>query len=508
MRSLKEILSATKSLDEDKKEFIGRAYQFAVQIHKGQKRHYSTEPLDVHVTRVGLILAELGLAHETIAAGLLHHSMREGNITREMLAAGFGETVALLVEGATKLRDIKFSEKVRHIESLRKLFVASATDIRILILKLADRLDSMRHLFNNKEHHYRIARETMEIYVPLAYRLGLRKITRELEDLAFSYISPQKYSELEKELKKRRKENELTLEKFRKTLLKNLAKSGIVNAETDMRLKSIFSVYTKMQKRDSDLGKIYDISAIRVHVNTMEDCYRALGVVHGIWRPLPGRIKDYIAFPKPNGYKSLHTTVFTGDGSVVEIQIRTHEMHEQAEFGLASHLAYKERGHGLKDPHYSWFDQFFPGPASTRERSEMAEKFPYIPQWLLNLVNLKSFDSEEESAKHLQSDFFQHRMFIFDSRGDVVDLPVQSTPLDFAYELGAELGDHFQGAKVNGKMVSINTELQNGDIVEIQTKKSAHPTEKWLFYAKTALAKQHIKQYLESASEPFLVRRK
>ena len=286
MRDLKDVLKATGYLTDEKKEFISKAYRFALQIHSNQLRPYSKEPMDVHATRVALILAELGMAHETIAAGLLHHALREGNISKEMIAAGFGDTVALLVEGATKLRDIQYNSHVRHIESLRKLFVASATDIRILILKLADRLDAIRSLGTvDKSRHFRIARETMEIYVPLAYRLGLRTITRELEDLAFKYIDPEKHAELEKKLKKQRRESNESLEKFRKALLKHLVKAGIRDAETDTRLKSIYSVYTKMAKRDKELGKIYDISAIRVHVASVEDCYRTLGAAHGSRRP-------------------------------------------------------------------------------------------------------------------------------------------------------------------------------------------------------------------------------
>ncbi|MSU56108.1 MAG: bifunctional (p)ppGpp synthetase/guanosine-3',5'-bis(diphosphate) 3'-pyrophosphohydrolase [Candidatus Taylorbacteria bacterium] len=497
MRSLQEILGATRMLTEEKKALIEKAYGFVMDLHKEQLRRYSTEPITVHATRVAFILAELGMPHETIVASLLHHATKEGSVPVEKLSDEFGEAVALLVEGATKLRNIKYQDEMGHLESLRKLFVASTKDIRILILKLADRLDSMRSLPLNKEHHLRISKETMEIYVPLARRLGLQKMSREMEDLAFRYIEPGEYKKLHNWLTKVQKESAKPLEKFHKSLLKHLVKSGLLKVETDTRLKGIYSIYQKVLQRKKELDHIYDVLAIRIQVDTVEDCYRALGSIHAFLRPLPGRIKDYIAFPKPNGYQSLHTTVFTGDGRIIEIQIRTRTMHEQAEYGLASHLLYKELGTDAPTPSFSWFNQFFP----VDDAGEKDTPYSYIPKWLRHIFQGKPAD--EVQADHLTSlktDFFQSRMFIFDPRGEVVDLPMHATPIDFAYEFNAERGNHLHGAKVNGKLSPLDAELRNGDIVELITKDSAHPTEKWLQHAKTTLAKHHIKQYLESTT--------
>lgn len=509
MPQLKELLDATKFLNEGKRALITKAYVFAEKAHRGQKR-YSGEAYFNHLVETAKILAELGMARRTISAGLLHDVLENTEITPEELESEFGKEVLFLVEGVTKLGRIRYSGKERHIESLRKFFVAMSQDIRVLIIKLADRLHNMRTLeYVPKEKQKRIAQETMKIYVPLAYRLGLRTLKRELEDLAFRHINPEKYHELAAGIRRHRRKHNEQLEKFRKSLLKMLAKHSIRNAKTDTRLKSIYSVYTKIVMRQKDLGKIYDISAVRVHVETLEDCYRVLGIIHGSWRPLPGRIKDYIAFPKPNGYQSLHTTVFTGDGMIIEIQIRTHLMHNQAEYGLASHIAYKERGLGIKDPYYSWFNQFFPAPSDKKKEEEILKQHPHVPLWLRNIINLQSFVTiQTDPLSHLKSDFFQHRMFIFDPKGDVVDLPVGATPLDFAYELDPNIGNRLFGAKVNGKFVHIDTPLKNGDIVEIQTKNSAHPTDKWLKYAKTSFARKEINQYLESVKKVVIRRQK
>lgn len=496
MVTLQKILSATRSLDKEKQDFIAKAFHFATKVHKKELRHYSTEPIDTHVKRVALVLAELGMAHESIAAGLLHHTLREGKVPIGTLISEFGESVALLVERATALRDIKYRDGMKNVESLQKLFVASAKDIRILIIKLADRLDSMRHLYLNKKHHKRISKETMEIYVPLAYRLGLRTITREMEDLSFQYLEPRTYEKLEKALKQEQGASEKQLEQFRKILLKRLAISCIGKLEIDTRLKGIYSLHTKMKSKENDISRIHDLLAIRVRVETIEECYCVLGVIHAHWRPLPGRIKDYIASPKLNGYKSLHTTIFTGEGAIVEIQIRTHQMHDQAEYGVASHLAYKERNKGAADPYYSWFNQFL----SLDDGSKRSKgKYTYIPEWLKDIIQMQSNTIDEASVvTALKSDFFQKRMFVFDTKGDVVDLPVHSTLVDFAYESDPSVGKHLHRAKVNGTFVTIDTELKNGDIVEIATKRSRRPTKQWLKYVRTTLARREIENFLSS----------
>ena len=499
MLELRDILNVARRLNEGKKQIISKAYHFALQTHKDKLRLFSKERIDEHITRLGFVLAELGMSDEVIAAGLLHHTLREGAISRERLVAEFGKTITLLVEGATRLRDIKYTSDVGHIESLRKLFVASATDIRILILKLADRLDSERSFSNlEPERRYHMARETMEIYVPLARRLGFQKMSREMEDLSFQYIEPERYRELQKWLKKRQHERAHPLEKFHKSLLKHFAKAGMRNVETDTRQKGIYSIHEKIYFHKKELEDVHDVLAISVQVDTVEDCYRALGVVHAKWRPLPGKIKDYIAFPKTNGYQSLHTTVFIGDGDIIEIQIRTREMHERAEYGIASHFSYKERKKNTSDPYYSWLNQFL----SFDKADEKEKSYSYVPKWLRHIIHGGSKDvSETDHITNLKSDFFQNRMFIFDPRGEVLDLPVHATPVDFAYELDAERAHHLHGAKVNGKMVPISTELRSGDIVEIVTRDSAHPTEKWHTYAKTVLAKKMIRQYLDSTAD-------
>ncbi len=495
MRSLQEILTVTRFLTEEKKSLIEKAYIFVVELHKEQLRHYSTESITKHATRVAFILAELGMPTEMIIAGLLHHAIREGLVSTQTISKQFGTTVSLLLEGTMRLRDIRYQGEISHLESLRKLFVASAKDMRILVLKLADRLDTMRSLQFAKEHQLRIAQETMEIYAPLARRLGLLRMSREMEDLAFKYISPQDYQSISVWVEKKQKEDTHPFDQFHKSLLKRLAKAGVHQIETDTRLKGIYSIYQKINRKKKEPELIYDLLAIRMRVDTVEDCYRSLGVIHTSWRPLPGRIKDYIAFPKPNGYQSLHTTVFTGHGGIIEIQIRTKSMHEEAEYGLASHLSYKEPARKNNVPYDSWLYQFLPPHKINSEKKYSFSAF----EWLQKMVQDEHGDAKDaDNFTSLRSDFFQYRMFIFDTHGEVVDLPIHSTPIDFAYEIGVTSGNHLYGAKVNGKLVHIDAELKNGDIVEIVTKQSSHPTVKWLLYAKTILAKKLIQEYLAS----------
>jgi len=484
------------------KSLVTKAFNFAQEAHKGQIRN-SGEPYFNHVFETAKILAELGLGKRTVSAGLLHDVLEDAGVTDEEFEQEFGKEVFFLVQGVTKLGKIRYTGEQRHVESLRKFFVAMSKDIRVLIIKLADRLHNMRTLEHvHPEKRYRIAMETMEIYVPLAYRLGIRKIKRELEDLAFKYALTDKYEEIKQLLKERRSDKERYLEKFQKNLLKAFAGEKVKDFNTDTRMKSLYSIYRKMISKERDIDKIYDISALRINVSSISDCYKVLGIIHGIWRPLPGRIKDYIAFPKPNGYQSLHTTVFTGDGGIIEIQIRTHEMHERAEYGMASHIAYKENDSSIEDPYYSWFKQFFPQPEKEPIADEVtSEKIKRIPGWVKELVDAQSYVTlPTEFIDNLKSDFFEHRMFIFDINGEVIDLPVDSTPLDFAYEKDIDEGNHFHGAKVNGKFVALNTKLRNGDIVEIITKKTPQVTEKWLEYCKTIKAKQQIRKALEEAT--------
>lgn len=480
---------------------VTKAYTFAENAHKDHKRN-SGEPYFTHLFETAKTLAELGMSATTVSAGLLHDTIEDVDVTPETIEKEFGKDILFIVDGVTKLGHVRYRGTDRHNESLRKLFVAMSQDIRVLIVKLADRLHNMRTLSHvPKEKQERIARETMEVYAPIAYRLGIRKLHRELEDLCFPYIEPEAYKETEATLKKKRKEMEEKLEKFLKNLKKTLGTSGVTNIKTDYRVKGLYSLYRKL-KRKKEIQNIYDILALRVMVPTVDDCYRVLGIIHSTWRPLPGRIKDFIAFPKPNGYRSLHTTVFTGDGNIVEIQIKTEEMQREAEYGIASHLGYKAKTtqRGLPLPGLDWIKRLIyrePAPENNTQKEDATRD---VPSWIRDLVDYQKNekDPEEEWDDQIKSDFFSHRIFVFSPEGDVIDLPIDSTPIDFAYAIHSEIGEHVSGARINGKMISLDTRLQNGDIVEIVTKKNAKPSSKWLDYAKTASARRKIRATLQN----------
>ncbi len=477
--NVKEIIELMKEPSEKDIALISKAYEFAEKAHEGEKR-FTGEPYFVHAFETGKNLAIFGMGSSSIAAGLLHDTLEDTNTDKETLEKEFGKEILFLVEGVTKLGTLKYHGLERHVESLRKLFVATAEDVRVLIIKLADRLHNIQTLDGHpqKEKRERIALETLEIFVPLADRLGMWKLKGILEDAAFPHVYPKEYEET-KELSKKRNKNHLkSLEKFHRSLIKDLAKHGIKDFSTSYRVKHLYSLYRKLLRYHMDITKIYDITAIRIVVPSIEDCYKVLGIVHGSWKPLPGRIKDYIAFPKPNGYQSIHTTVFTGDGEVVEIQIRTKEMHREAQYGIASHLAYKG---GL-------FDSF------SKKTKEVKRRLG----WIQELIKWQEQVSEnKEFLKELKMDFFKSRVFIFTPKGDVVDLPEDSTPIDFAYAIHSDIGDHVSGAKVNGKMASLKTKLQNGDIVEIINGKNSRPNRKWLDYTKTSMAQRRIRLWLQ-----------
>jgi GTP pyrophosphokinase len=476
-QNIKDILDLRGELKPKDIAFIEKAYIFAEKAHADQKR-LSGEPYFIHVLETAKILAGLGMGANTIAAGLLHDVLEDTPVTEEEMEKEFGEEITFLVKGVTKLGTLKYRGHERHVESLRKFFVAMANDLRVVIIKFADRLHNLRTLQHVREDkRARIALESIEVYAPLANRLGMGKLKGELEDAAFPYAFPKEYKETEEMLKEKKEFYEKYLKEVSEELKKELDKNKIKYIEIDYRIKHKYSLYKKLLKYDKDIDKIHDIVALRVVVNTIEDCYRILGLVHSIWNPLPGRIKDFIAVPKPNGYRSLHTTIFTGLGGVAEIQIRTQEMHKEAAYGIAAHFAYKEKGEGkIKDE---------------------KDKF----KWIEELKELNY--SPEDPTKfidHLKMDFFNDRIFIFTPQGDVVDLPEDSSPIDFAYSIHTDIGNHISGAKINNKMSHIFTKLKNGDIVEIATKKDAKPSGKWLEYSKTSLAKKHIKSYLEKNS--------
>lgn len=506
-----EKLSTTNSAD---KELVIRAFEFAKKAHEGQVR-YSGEPYVNHLAHVARMLAEIGMEAHTVAAGLLHDTIEDTNVTSEELQKEFGDEIFFLVQGVTKLGSVRYYGSDRHNESLRKLFVATSQDIRVLIIKLIDRLHNMQTLqYVPKEKQLRIARETLEIYVPVTHRLGMGRIRKELEDLAFPYVYPDEYTKVFNLTRHIIKKSEEDLEKSRKSLQKKLAESGILNFHTSFRSKGTYSLYQKLKRREWDMDKVYDFLAIRIVVSSIEECYRVLGIVHEHWRPLPKRVKDYIAFPKPNGYQSLHTTVITPHRNILEIQIRTEAMHRDAEYGIASHVMYKDAQTGQKDSmksSQSWFASLIPTlfrpfiwrsktPQESQKHiiTEYSHKHK-IPQWIQEIADAhKTNDGSKEFFDGLQDDFFSHRIFVFTPEGDVVDLPVGATSIDFAYAIHSDIGDHTSGSKINNKLVGLDTKLNNGDIVEIIKNKSNKPTRKWLDYAKTSLARRRIRVALEA----------
>jgi GTP pyrophosphokinase len=500
MNDLKEIFSLMHNPSESDRKLVQKAYEFAEKAHKEHLRK-SGEPYFNHLFATAKNIAELGMGATTIAAGFLHDSIEDVNVTPDEIKKEFGEEVLFLVEGVTKLGKIKYQGTTRYNESLRKLFVAMSQDIRVLIIKLCDRLHNMQTLDSvPKNKQLRIAKETLEIYAPIAYRLGIKKLQRDLEDLSFQYVYPEDFEKIKKILKGKKEEVEVHLEKFEKSLKKELAKNGVTDFTMDHRVKSLYSLFKKLQKYKGDVEAIYDISALRVTVPEVSDCYKVLGIIHGAWRPLPERIKDYIASPKLNGYRSIHTTIFTGDGAIVEVQIRTEDMHKEAEFGIASHISYKE-GSKKKttNPNLQWIKNILPLASSESFDDGVVQKTNAtdVPSWVKELVEYQK-EAGEDFLDHAKSDFFEERIFVFTPKGDVIDLPKDSSIIDFAYAIHTDIGSHLSGAKVNGKFLSITNKLQNGDRVEIETKKSAKPSYKWLEFCKTTMAKRRINHYLES----------
>lgn len=485
-----------KLIDMPKAEdiaLIEKAYQIAEEAHRGVLRN-SGEPYFNHVFETAKIIAELKMCPETICAGLLHDSIEDGVLTEEKIKKEFGDEILFLVNGVTKLGKLKYRGEERHMESLRKLFVASAQDIRVIVIKLCDRLHNMRTLkYVREDKQKRIALETLEIFAPLAYRLSIRKLSRELEDLSFPYIYPKEYENVRELMKLKKEENLPKLEKFIKSVKKALAEDGLTDFHTDYRQKGLYSLSKKIITKGGDIEKIYDILAIRIFTKNVAECYKALGIIHNKWRPMPGRIKDYIAMPKANGYQSLHTTIFTGDGSVIEVQIRTEEMHREAEYGIASHLAYKEKGE-TNEKGMGWFSQFLPKSLNFFFLNQA--KNQNAPAWMKELAESHKASKGEDMMNDLKTDFFSQRIFTFTPKADVIDLPIGSSVIDFAYAIHSDIGNHIASAMVNNKIAPLHAELKNGDQVEIITKKSAKPNRKWLDYTKTSIAKKFIKNAL------------
>jgi GTP pyrophosphokinase len=478
--------------DADTK-LIRRAYEIAQSAHSDQDR-LSGQPYVHHSIETAIILADLGMDTKSIVAGLLHDTIEDGQLTADEIRETFDEEVLFLVQGVTKLGHVRYHGLKRHIESLRKLFVATSQDIRVLIIKLADRLHNMRTLeYVPERKQGRIAAETLEVYAPIAKRLGIGRLYTELQDLAFPYVYPDKYKQVKQLSAEKYSQGVEAIETLRKKLIIELEEDDqISDPSVDFRLKHLYSLHEKLQRKDMDIDQIYDIVALRVIVDSVEECYAVLGIAHSLWRPLSGRLKDYIASPKPNDYQSLHTTIFTGDGQLAEIQIRTKQMHQVAEYGIASHVHYKENGKE-KAEETPWFEKIM----STMRSSSINENrdIDNVPDWIKEMTNQQADATDpSEFMNNLQTDFFEDRIFVFSPKGDVIDLPAGSSPIDFAYHIHSQLGNHISGARVNKKFTSLDTELESGDIVEIMTDQKNQPKRKWLEYAQTTIAQQKIKR--------------
>lgn len=509
MTPVKEIVSALSEATTEDIAFVEKAYEAAKKAHDGQTR-YSGEPYFIHPSATAKVLAEYGMDATTVAAGLLHDAVEDARASREEIEKEFGSELLFIVDGVTKLGTHKYRGAERHAESLRRLLVATASDIRVLIVKLADRFHNMQTLEHvPAEKRRRIALETLEIYAPIADRLGMGKMKRDLEDLAFPYIDPDAMTHTAEMRKLKKEESEEGLKQVQKELQHDLAKRGLRSFTTDIRMKGLWSLHQKLKRKHDDISLIHDIAALRIVVPSIDDCYITLGAVHARYKPLPGEFKDYIAFPKPNGYQSIHTTVVTPKAGIIEVQIRTADMHRHAMYGIASHMSYKQLGKEVEKLDkeaqknrfsalsFSWIRSLIPSLLHITKTRD-AERSPIkIPPWLAELANAHSETAgSEEFVEGLKGDFFSHRVFVFTPSGDVIDLPTKSTPIDFAYAIHSDLGDHLQGAKVNGKMVSFETELGNGDVVEIIRRDSAHPSPKWLDVVRTSLARRHIRNVL------------
>lgn len=471
-----------KYLTEEQVSFVRKAYELAAEAHAVQRRK-SGEPYIIHPIGVASILAQLQMDDKTLAAAFLHDVVEDTDYTLDDIKEKFGVVVANLVDGVTKLGKIEYiSKEDRQIENYRKMFLAMARDIRVVLIKLADRLHNMRTMKYMPVHKQQsISRETLEIYAPLAHRLGIYTIKWELEDLAFRYMEPDIYYNLVEQVKIKRREREAMINEAMAEMKESLEKANI-KCEIQGRPKNFYSIHKKMLRDHKELNEIYDLLAIRVLVDTVKDCYGTLGIVHSMWRPIPGRFKDYVAVPKSNMYQSLHTTVLSTGGQPLEIQIRTFEMHRISEYGIAAHWRYKESG-GSKPASQSSTDKGFDAKLS----------------WLRQLLEWhQDMNDSRDFVNTVKMDIFADEVFVFTPRGDVIDLPVGSVPIDFAYRIHTDVGNRCVGAKVNGRIVPLDFKLSNGDIVEVITsKQSSGPSRDWLNIVGSSDTRNKIKGWFK-----------
>ncbi len=468
-RDLMKMMRENRPTDD--LEIVRKAYEFSQRHHAGQTRA-SGKPYLVHPLEVALVLAEMKMDPVAVAAGLLHDSVEDTSVTIVDIRKEFGEQVAHIVEGVTKISKIDFTTREeQQAENLRKMMLAMVDDIRVVLIKLADRLNNMRTLeFLPPDRQQKIAQETLEIYAPIAHRLGMGKIRGELEDLGFRFLDPIAYEQVHLAVESRRKQGEQFLARVEDVLLDKLKEAGIT-ATVESRIKRLYSIHKKLQRQRISVDQVYDLCAMRVITKSVQDCYAVLGIVHNVWRPVPGRIKDFIAMPRPNFYQSLHTSVITGDGTPFEIQIRTEEMHKMAEEGIAAHWKYKD------------------GPVSAQDEQRLA--------WLRQVVEWQRDVSDpNEFLSTLKIDLFPEEVYTFTPKGKVVVLPRESTPIDFAYSIHTEVGHSCVGAKVNGRMVPLRHRLHSGDIVEIMTQPGHKPSRDWLAAVKSSRARNKIKHWL------------
>jgi guanosine-3',5'-bis(diphosphate) 3'-pyrophosphohydrolase len=464
-------------------DLLARAYRFSERAHAGQTRR-NGDPFVTHCVEVAKILADLQLDSVTVASGLIHDVVEDTAVTVEEVEREFGREIAQIVDGLTKIGHLPLtSTQERQVENYRKLLLSIAKDARVILIKLADRLHNMRTLeFMPEEKRLRIAQETRDLYAPLAYRFGLAKMKAELEDLAFKFLEPDDYTSLANLIVQKRKARESLIAEMAGPLTQRLTEAGITVYEVSGRPKHLWSIWKKMQRRDKPYDEIYDLLAIRVLVESVQDCYHALGVIHGEWTPLQERIKDYIASPKSNGYQSLHTTIFGPSQTLFEIQIRTRDMHRTAEYGIAAHWRYKVGG---------------------KDKDDLDRAL----HWFRQVLELQlDAETPDQFLEFLKLDLYQDEIFVFTPNGDIIQLPRGATPLDFAFAVHTEVGLHTQGAKVNGRIVPLSRELKNSETVEIIRSPNARPSRDWLSHVRTGRARHRIRQWLRHEEQTTSVR--